>query len=104
MPIDIPSGVEVDVKETEVRVKGPKGELSHRFPPVVEIKREGEQLIIGRTSVEKFSRAMHGTARAVISNMVVGVSDGFSKTLEVHGVGYRPEMKGKTFLVTSTST
>jgi large subunit ribosomal protein L6 len=99
MPIDIPSGVEVDVKETEVRVKGPKGELSHRFPPVVEIKREGEQLIIGRTSEEKFSRAMHGTARAVISNMVVGVSDGFSKTLEVHGVGYRPEMKGKTLVL-----
>ena len=99
MPIDIPSGVEVDVKETEVRVKGPKGELSHRFPPVVETKREGEQLIIERTSDEKFSRAMHGTTRAVINNMVVGVSDGFSKTLEVHGVGYRPEMKGKTLVL-----
>ncbi len=99
MPIDIPSGVEVDVKETEVRVKGPKGELSHRFPPVVEIKREGEQLIIERTSDEKFSRAMHGTTRAVINNMVVGVSDGFSKTLEVHGVGYRPEMKGKALVL-----
>ena len=99
MPIDIPSGVEVDVKETEVRVKGPKGELSHRFPPVVEIKREGEQLIIERTSDEKFSRAMHGTTRAVSNNMGVGVSDGLSKTLEVHGVGYRPEMKGKTLVL-----
>lgn len=100
MPIDIPSGVEVDViEEIEVRVKGPKGELSHRFPPVVVIKREGEQLIIERKSEDKFSRAMHGTARAVISNMVVGVSEGFSKTLEVHGVGYRPDMKGKTLVL-----
>ena len=99
MPIDIPSGVEVHIKETEVRVKGPKGELSHTFPPVVQIKREGEQVLIERNSDEKFSRAMHGTTRAVINNMVLGVSQGFSKLLEVHGVGYRPELQGKKLVL-----
>jgi len=99
MPIDIPSGVEVEIKETQVRVKGPKGELSHTFPPVVDIKREGEQVLVERTSEDKFSRAMHGTTRALINNMVVGVSEGFSKTLEVHGVGYRPEMQGKKLVL-----
>lgn len=98
-PIDVPAGVDVDINDTQVRVKGPKGELSHTFPPVVTIKREGEQIVIERNSEEKFSRAMHGTTRSLVNNMVVGVSEGFSKTLEVHGVGYRPEMKGKTLVL-----
>lgn len=99
MPIDIPAGVEVDIKDTEVQVKGPKGALSQSFPRVVEIKREGEQLIVERNSDEKFTRSMHGTVRALINNMVVGVSEGFSKVLEVHGVGYRPEMSGKNLVL-----
>ena len=99
MPIDIPSGVNVDINGLNVNVKGPKGELSHTFPPVVEISHVGEQIVINRKSDEKFSRSMHGTARALLSNMVVGVSEGFSKTLEVHGVGYRPELKGKQLIL-----
>ena len=99
MPIDIPSGVNVDISGLKVNIKGPKGELSHTFPSVIEISREGEQIVVNRTSDEKFSRSMHGTARALLSNMVVGVSEGFSKTLEVHGVGYRAELKGKQLIL-----
>ena len=99
MPIEIPSGVEVEVNKSLVRVKGPKGELSHTFPPAVSFKQDGEQLLVERTSDEKFSRSMHGTARAVVNNMVVGVSEGFSKKLEVHGVGYRPELSGKNLVL-----
>jgi large subunit ribosomal protein L6 len=99
LPIELPSGVDVEVKGTHVRVKGPKGELSHTFPPVVEIALEEGQLTVTRTSEEKFNRAMHGTARAVINNMVVGVSAGFEKFLEIHGVGYRAEMSGKNMIL-----
>ena len=98
-PIDIPSGVEVRIDGNQVKVKGPKGELSRSFPSVVSLKQEGEQLLVERASDEKFTRSMHGTARAVVNNMVVGVSQGFAKTLEVHGVGYRAEMKGKTLVL-----
>lgn len=99
MPIDIPSGVEIDIKEQNVSIKGPKGSLSHTFPPVVEIKHEGQQILVERANEEKFTRSMHGTARALLNNMVVGVSEGFSKTLEVRGVGYRPELKGKQLIL-----
>lgn len=99
MPIDIPSGVDVSVEGTKVKVKGPKGELSQEFPAVVSFKREGEQLLVERSSEEKFTRSMHGTTRSIVNNMVVGVSEGFSKQLEVHGVGYRPEMKGNTLVL-----
>ena len=95
LPIEVPSGVEIEVKGTSVRVKGPKGELSHTFPPVVEITLEDGVLEVKRLSEEKFHRAMHGTARAVINNMVEGVTKGFEKVMEIHGVGYRAELKGK---------
>jgi large subunit ribosomal protein L6 len=91
--------VEVKIDGTQVTVKGPKGELSRSFPGVVSFKQEGEQVLVERESEEKFTRSMHGTARAVVNNMVQGVSEGFSKTLEVHGVGYRAEMKGKTLVL-----
>ncbi len=99
MPIEVPSGVEVNISGLNVKVKGPKGELSHTFPPVVEFKREGDQVLVERKSDEKFTRSMHGTARAVLNNMVVGVSEGFTKTLEVRGVGYRPELKGQQLVL-----
>ncbi len=99
MPIDIPANVDVDIDGLNVKVKGPKGEITHSFPPVVEIAREGDQIVVNRKSEEKFSRAMHGTTRAVLNNMLIGVSDGFFKVLEVHGVGYRPELKGKQLIL-----
>ena len=99
MPIEIPSGVEVEIKGSNVRVKGPKGELSHTFPEIISFKREGNVLMVERASEEKFGRAMHGTARAVVRNMVHGTTQGFNKTLEIQGVGYRAEMKGKTLVL-----
>jgi large subunit ribosomal protein L6 len=99
LPIEVPSGVDVEIKGAHVRVKGPKGELSHTFPPVVEIALEDGQVTVTRISEEKFHRAMHGTARAVLNNMIVGVSAGFEKFLEIHGVGYRAEMSGKNMIL-----
>lgn len=96
LPVTIPAGVEVEVKGTTVRVKGPKGELTRTFNPVVDIAIENGEITVTRKTDEKFHRAMHGTARAVIQNMVTGVSEGYVKYLEIHGVGYRAEMKGKT--------
>jgi large subunit ribosomal protein L6 len=99
LPIEVPNGVDVEIKGTHVRVKGPKGELSHTFPPVVEIALDDGQVTVTRSSEEKFHRAMHGTARAVLNNMIVGVSAGFEKFLEIHGVGYRAEMSGKNMIL-----
>jgi large subunit ribosomal protein L6 len=99
MPIEIPSGVEVEIKGSSVKVKGPKGELSHTFPEIISFKREGNMLMVERASEEKFGRAMHGTARAVVRNMVHGTTQGFNKTLEIQGVGYRAEIKGKTLVL-----
>lgn len=99
MPIEIPQGVDVEIQGTHIRIKGPKGELSHVFPPVVDIEKEDGNITVKPRSDEKFSRAMHGTARAVIQNMVTGVSQGFEKFLEIVGVGYRAEMKGKNMVI-----
>jgi large subunit ribosomal protein L6 len=99
MPIEIPQGVDVEVKGTSVRVKGPKGELSHTFPPVVDIEEENGTITVNPRSEEKFPRSMHGTTRAVIQNMVTGVSEGFEKFLEIHGVGYRAELQGKNMII-----
>lgn len=99
MPVEVPQGVEVKVQGTSVAVKGPKGELKHTFPPVVEIEVKDGSVHITRISEEKFHRSMHGTARAVIQNMVTGVSDGFERFLEIHGVGYRAEMSGKNLVL-----
>jgi large subunit ribosomal protein L6 len=99
MPIEIPSGVEVETNGSSVRVKGPKGELKHTFPGVISFKREGNQLHVERSAEDQAGRTIHGTARALVHNMMVGTSTGFTKTLEVQGVGYRAEMKGKTLVL-----
>ncbi len=95
LPIDIPSGVQVDVDGLEVRVKGPKGELKRKFSQLIGIKMENNQLNIARNSENPAERALHGTTRAVIANMIHGVSKGFEVVLQVEGVGYRAEMEGK---------
>lgn len=99
LPIEVPGGVDVVIKGTHIRVKGPKGELSHTFPPVVKITLDDGTLKVERVSDEKYHRSMHGTARAVINNMVEGVTKGFEKFLEINGVGYRAEMNGKTLVL-----
>jgi large subunit ribosomal protein L6 len=96
LPVEIPGGVQVDVNGTTVRVKGPKGELQRAFSSLIAIKMENNQLEITRKSEDAAERALHGTTRAVLANMILGVSKGHQAVLEVEGVGYRAEMEGKT--------
>jgi large subunit ribosomal protein L6 len=98
-PITLPKGVQVDIHGQSVKVKGPKGELGRTFPNQVSLAMEDGHLVVSRPSDAPAVRAMHGTARALINNMVLGVSEGFSKTLVVEGVGYRAEMKGKQLVM-----
>lgn len=95
LPVEIPSGVTVDIKGSNVRVKGPKGELQRTFSSLIGVAMENNQLVITRNSDEAAERALHGTTRAVLANMVRGVSKGFEVVLEVEGVGYRAEMEGR---------
>ncbi len=88
-PIEIPAGVTVQVKDNIVTVKGPKGELSQEINPVITIEQDGNHIIMKRPDDERQSRAMHGLYRALVHNMVVGVSEGYKKEMELVGVGYR---------------
>ena len=99
LPVVVPSGVEVKINGLDVKIKGPKGELQYEFAPSVEIKQEGSEIIITRESDEATARALHGTTLAVIQNMVTGVSDGFSRVLQIQGVGYRAEMNGQNLVL-----
>ncbi len=95
LPVEIPGGVQVTVQGSNVHVKGPKGELKRTFSPHIAIAMEDGQVVVKRNSNHPAERALHGTTRAVIANMVRGVSAGFETVLEVEGVGYRAEMDGK---------
>lgn len=94
LPIEIPGGVQVELKGSNVRVKGPKGEMQREFSSLIGIEMENNQLNISRNSDKPEERALHGTTRAVLANMIHGVSQGFEVILEVEGVGYRAEMEG----------
>jgi large subunit ribosomal protein L6 len=96
LPVDVPSGVQINVQGSDVHVKGPKGELKRTFSPLVAISLENGQVVVTRKSDKAEERALHGTTRAVIANMIHGVSSGFTVVLEVEGVGYRAEMIGNT--------
>jgi large subunit ribosomal protein L6 len=98
-PIEIPSGVTATVKDNVVTIKGPKGELTQAFRPEVNVALENDRITVTRRDDTGRSRAQHGLARSLVSNMVVGVSEGYSKTLDVVGVGFRVEMKGKNLLM-----
>jgi len=91
--------VEVDIKGLNVRVKGPKGSLERTFASGVSIEVEDGTVVVSRKSDAPMHRALHGTTRAVINNMVTGVSDGFTTVLEIDGVGYRAELKGETLVL-----
>ena len=94
-PIEVPAGVTVTVDaNNNVTVKGPKGELSRTFNPAMTISQEENMITVSRPSDEKTHRALHGTTRAVLSNMIEGVSKGFEKSLELIGVGYRAQKQG----------
>ncbi len=99
LPISIPKGVEVKLDGAYVHVKGPKGSMEYTFSPEIGIKLEEGKLLIERPSDEPKIRALHGTTRALINNMVVGVSSGFERVLEIVGVGYRAELSGKDLII-----
>jgi large subunit ribosomal protein L6 len=99
MPVVIPTGVQVEINGTHVGVKGPKGELKRAFSPSIGIAMENGQIVITRNSDQPAERALHGTTRAVLANMIHGVSAGFERVLEIEGVGYRAEMNGKNLVL-----
>ncbi len=94
LPIKVPSGVTVTVDDNGIAVSGPKGALVQFSMPGISIKQEGEELIVARANDESPLRAKHGLMRALLANMIKGVSDGFSKKLEINGVGYRVNLSG----------
>jgi large subunit ribosomal protein L6 len=93
-PIPIPNGVEVTLDAGHVAVKGPKGELQRQTPTQIAISRSGDELVVTRPDDERQNRALHGLVRSLVNNMVVGVSDGFTRDLEIVGVGYRATAQG----------
>ncbi len=100
MPVAIPAGVEVTVADGNlVTVKGPKGTLTQQLQPSMTIKQEGAELLVSRPDDGKENRALHGLTRALLHNMVVGVTDGYKKTLEVNGVGYRAAKEGNKLVL-----
>jgi large subunit ribosomal protein L6 len=99
MPIAIPKGVDVEIKGASLRVKGPKGELSRTFPATMILEIEDGKILVKRPDDERTNRALHGMTRALVNNMVTGVSAGFVKVLEINGVGYRAELDPKKNLV-----
>jgi large subunit ribosomal protein L6 len=97
-PIPIPSGVEVSLEGRRVVVKGPIGTLEHTAPETIRITREDDQLVVTRPDDERENRALHGLTRSLVNNMVVGVSQGYSRELEIVGVGYRAQARGPSKL------
>ena len=100
MPIDIPAGVDVKINGHEVTVKGPKGTLTQTFHKNIAISKDGQVVNVTRPNDEKENRALHGLTRALLSNMVTGVTKGFEKGLEIVGVGYRAQKQGKKLILT----
>ena len=100
MPITVPAGVTVSIADGNVvTVKGPKGELKRELRPEMIIKQEGTTITVDRPSDDKLHRSLHGLTRTLLNNMIVGVTDGFSKELEVNGVGYRVAKEGKNLVM-----
>jgi large subunit ribosomal protein L6 len=97
-PIAIPSGVEVSLEGRRVVVKGPNGTLAHQAPATITVSQEGDTLVVTRPDDERENRALHGLTRSLVHNMVVGVSQGFSRELEIVGVGYRAQAQGPSKL------
>ena len=99
MPVEVPAGVQVKVEDSRVTIKGPKGELSRTFHPDMEISLEEGKLVVHRPTDARRHRALHGLTRALLANMLQGVMEGFSKRLEIVGVGYRAEMHGEKLVL-----
>jgi len=93
-PIDIPQGISIEVKQDVIKVKGAKGELNYTFPEGIKISVADGKIIVERSSDSKSHRSLHGLARSLVSNMVNGVSQGYTRVLEITGIGYRSQAKG----------
>lgn len=100
LPIPVPGGVTVALEDGRCRVQGPKGELVQELHPRVRVSVDGDQVIVTRPSDAPAVRALHGLTRALIANMVTGVNEGFRKSLEIVGTGYRAELRGQTLVLT----
>jgi large subunit ribosomal protein L6 len=98
--IDVPQGVDVKVDPALVRVKGPKGQLELKVPPQLTVRLQDGHLFVERKAEDNFTRALHGTIRNQIQNMVRGVTQGYTKVLEINGVGYRAQLQGRTLAFT----
>ena len=98
-PINIPAGVTVTADANVVTVKGPKGTLTQAFHPNMTISVEGSEILVTRPNDDKENRSLHGLTRTLVHNMVVGVTEGFKKELDVNGVGYRVQMQGKNLVM-----
>ncbi len=99
-PVEIPAGVTVTLDGSHIKVKGPKGELERTLHQNMSVAQEDKQIVVSRPNDLKENRALHGLTRALIQNMVVGVTEGYKKTLQLVGVGYKAEMQGKTLILT----
>lgn len=99
LPVVVPENVDVKISGTHVRIKGQKGEIEHVFPASMKIDYEDGKIVVKRPSDDRVDRSMHGMTRALINNMVVGVSTGFEKVLEINGVGYRAEVNGENLIL-----
>jgi len=97
-PILVPNGVEVGISGKSIEVKGPKGSLDFEVPGSISVRQDDDQIYVERPDDERTNRALHGLTRSLINNMVIGVSEGFSKELEIIGVGYRAQAKGQSSL------
>ena len=97
-PIEIKSGIEISISESTVEVKGPKGSLTQEIPEGISLEKHDEVLIVSRSNDLRETKALHGLIRSLINNMVIGVTDGYQKELQLVGVGYRAQAKGKNAL------
>jgi len=98
-PISIPKGVKITIEDRDISVEGPKGKLSFRFSSLVSVSEENTSVVVKPVSEEKLAKALFGTTRALINNMVKGVTEGFKKELDIVGVGYKAQMKGKLLIL-----
>lgn len=99
LPISVPQGVRVDIKGSHVTMRGPRGTLDQRFHPEMTIVQEGDQLRVTRPTDNRHHKALHGLTRALLANMVTGVSQGYQRELLIEGVGYRAEMQGNNLVM-----
>lgn len=97
-PIEIKSGIEISISESTVEVKGPKGSLTQEIPEGISLEKQDEVLVVSRSNDLRETKALHGLIRSLINNMVIGVTDGYQKELQLVGVGYRAQAKGKNAL------